>query len=153
MKPKLLIVTSSDFKFQELSVMLGEFFDCEQRDWTEPEIQGEPEEILRHKLGRAYEIFKQPVLVDDSSTHIEALNGFPGPYMKDFWKCFTPYEMGHKFAGSQIRAVCIIGLEWGGGDTIIAKGEFNGVIVPQKIKMTRAERTIYSSNLKALTAQ
>ncbi|MEI8378426.1 MAG: non-canonical purine NTP pyrophosphatase, partial [bacterium] len=65
MKPKLLIVTGSSFKFQDLSAKLSEFFDCEKGEWNEPEIQGDPEEIIKHKLKTAYRIFKQPVLVDD----------------------------------------------------------------------------------------
>lgn len=132
MKPKLFIVTGSDFKFKDLSLKLNEFFDCEQREWNEPEIQGDPEEIIKHKLKTAYGIFKHPVLVDDVSVHIGELNGFPGPYMKDFWKCFTPEEFGNKFAGSKISAVCRLGLCRGEGDTIIAEGEFMGTIIKPK---------------------
>jgi len=129
MKPKLLIVTGSSFKFNDLSAKLNEFFDCEQREWNQPEIQGDGDEIIKHKLARAYEIFKQPVLVDDVTVHIKELNGFPGPYMKDFWKCFTPQEMGVKFAGSKIKAICRLGLSRREGDFVIAKGEFNGKII------------------------
>src|SRR3989344_1411493 len=93
-KPKLLIVTGSKFKFHDLSLKLREHFDCEQKIFNEPEIQGSSEEIIRHKLKTVYEIFKQPVLVDDVTVAMEALNGFPGHYMKDFSKCFTPQEMG-----------------------------------------------------------
>lgn len=132
MKPKLYIVTGNPFKFGDLSARLNEFFDCEQRDWSEHEIQGDPKEIIEHKLKRAYEVFKHPVLVDDVSVSIEELNGFPGPYMKDFWKCFTPYEMGNKFAGSRISATCRLGLCREEGDMVIAEGTFNGVIVPPK---------------------
>lgn len=129
MKPKLLIVTGSTMKYQELSAKLGEFFECEQRPWTEPEIQGKPEEILKHKIHRAYELYKEPVLVDDVSVYIDELGGFPGPYMRDFFDCLTPYQMGTKFAGSRIKAVCMLGLLRGPGDLIIARGEFNGDIV------------------------
>ena len=132
MKPKLLVVTGSPFKFQDLSAKLSEFFDCEQRDWNQPEIQGDPEEIIKHKLEKAYSLFKQPVLVDDVSVDMEALNGFPGPYMKDFWKCFNPEEMGKKFAGSRINATCRLGLCRGVGDIVIAKGTFHGKIVAPK---------------------
>ena len=132
MKPKLFIVTGSKFKFGDLASKLGDFFDCEQKTWDEHEIQGDPEEIIRHKAQRAYEVFKHPVLVDDVSVNIDALNGFPGPYMKDFWKCFTPYEMGHKFAGSRISSTCFLGLCRGPEDTVIAHGTFSGVIVPPK---------------------
>src|SRR3989338_653812 len=132
MKPKLLIVTGSAFKFQDLSLKLGEFFDCEQKIWSGHEIQGEPDEIIRHKLKTIYEIFKQPVLVDDVEVNIEELNGFPGPYMKDFWKCFNPYEMGNKFAGSRISATCRLGLCRQEGEAIISKGTFHGKIITPK---------------------
>lgn len=132
MKPKLLIVTGSEMKYKELATELSKFFNCERRDWNEPEIQGTPDEILNHKLKRAYELYREPVLVDDTSTHIEALNGFPGPYMKDFFEVMDPYEMGQKFAGSKIKAICRIGLCRSPEDIFIASGEFNGKIVVPK---------------------
>lgn len=119
-------------KFKELSTKLNEFFICEQRPWTEPEIQGKPEEILKHKMKRAFEIFNEPVLVDDVSVYIDELGGFPGPYMRDFFDCLTPYEMGNKFVGSRIKAVCRLGLQRGENDFFIAEGEFNGEIVKPK---------------------
>lgn len=124
-----MIVTGSPFKFQDLSFKLNEFFECEQKIFKEPEIQGSPEEIIRHKLKTVYDIYQQPVLVDDVSVNMEALNGFPGPYMKDFWKCFTPEEMGKKFAGSKISATCRLGLCRGEGDVVIAEGTFHGTII------------------------
>lgn len=132
MKPKLYIVTSSPFKFGDLSAKLNKYFDCEQKPWNEPEIQGDPEEIIMHKLKRAYEVFKHPLLVDDVSVDMEALNGFPGPYMKDFWKHMTPYEMGNKFAGTRIHSTCLLGLMRGEDDIIIADGTFHGTIVAPK---------------------
>jgi len=132
MKPKLFIVTGSDFKFKDLSAELNEFFDCEQREWNEPEIQGDPDEIIKHKLKTAYEIFKCPVLVDDVSVHLEELNGFPGPYMKDMWKHFTPQELGIKFAGSRISAICRLGLCRGEGNIVIAEGRFDGDVIAPK---------------------
>jgi non-canonical purine NTP pyrophosphatase (RdgB/HAM1 family) len=134
MKPKLLIVTGSAMKYKELSAKLSEFFECEQRDWNEPEIQGKPDEILKHKMYRAFELFKQPVLVDDVSVDIGELNGFPGPYMKDFWQCYDPYEMGMKFAGSRISATCRLGICRGLDDILIVKGVFEGKIVKPKDK-------------------
>ncbi len=132
MKPKLYIVTGSPFKFGDLSAKLSEFFDCEQKHWNESEIQGDPEEIIRHKLDRAYEVFKHPVLVDDVEVNLEALNGFPGPYMKDFWSRMTAYEMGNKFADTRISATCRLGLCRKEGEAIIAEGTFHGTIVAPK---------------------
>ncbi len=132
MKPKLYIVTGSPFKFGDLSAKLNKFFECEQKVWNDYEIQGEPEEILRHKLKKAYETFQHPVLVDDVSVALEALGGFPGPYMKDFWNHMTPYEMGNKFAGTRISATCRLGLQRGDNNIIIAEGTFHGTIVAPK---------------------
>lgn len=132
MKPKLFIVTGSAFKFDDLALKLNEFFDCEKKPWNDPEIQGDPDEIIRHKLKNAYSKFKQPVLVDDVSVNIEELRGFPGPYMKDFWKCFTPYEMGNKFAGSRVSATCRLGLCRGENDIIIVEGTHSGKIIAPK---------------------
>jgi XTP/dITP diphosphohydrolase len=39
-------------------------------------------EVAKVKAKQAFEILGQPVLVDDSSFHIAALGGFPGPYIK-----------------------------------------------------------------------
>jgi non-canonical purine NTP pyrophosphatase (RdgB/HAM1 family) len=132
MKPKLLIVTGNAMKFKELSNGLAEFFDCEQRKLDEPEIQGTPEEIIKHKLKVAYEKFQQPVFVDDTSVHFEALNGFPGPYAKDFWKCFPPYEAGVKFAGTRMKVVNHIGLCLSEDKIILADGVAEGWVVMPK---------------------
>jgi len=132
MKPKLYIVTGSPFKFGDLSAKLSEFFDCEQKVWNDHEIQGHPDEILKHKLKRAYETFQHPVLVDDVSVSMDALNGFPGPYMKDFFLYMTPYEVGNKFAGTRLSSTCRLGLMRGEDDIIVAEGTFHGVIVAPK---------------------
>lgn len=39
-------------------------------------------EVAQAKAKQAYEQIKKAVLVDDSSFHISALGGFPGPYIK-----------------------------------------------------------------------
>jgi XTP/dITP diphosphohydrolase len=39
-------------------------------------------EVAAVKAQQAYDLLQKPVLVDDSSFHIHALGGFPGPYIK-----------------------------------------------------------------------
>jgi XTP/dITP diphosphohydrolase len=39
-------------------------------------------EVATVKAQQAYDLLQKPVLVDDSSFHIHALGGFPGPYIK-----------------------------------------------------------------------
>lgn len=50
-------------------------------DLIEPQADTAAEVALA-KAKQAYDLLQQPVLVDDSSFHIEALGGFPGPYVK-----------------------------------------------------------------------
>jgi non-canonical purine NTP pyrophosphatase (RdgB/HAM1 family) len=134
MKTKLLIVTGSSMKFRELSSGLADFFDCEQREWDQPEIQGISEEIIKHKLLAAYAVFRQPILVDDSSIGFEVLNWFPGPYMKDFLKHMNAYDMGVKFSGSLVRSSCFLGLCFNENYIHIVEGKITGKVVTPKHK-------------------
>ncbi len=57
------------------------------------EIQGEdPELIIRDKAIKAYEVAKRPVIVSDDSWSFNALNGFPGAYMKSINEWFEPED-------------------------------------------------------------
>lgn len=132
MKPKLTIVTGNPLKFRELSTELSNFFDCEQGSIDGFEIQGQPEEILQYKLTQAFKKFNQPVLVDDTSVHFEELNGFPGPYMRDFLNAFSSYEMGKKFKGGRISVVCRLGIMKNTNDVIIGEGIIHGLVVDPK---------------------
>ncbi len=121
-------------KFRELSSRLGEFFECEQKEWNQPEIQGASQDIIKHKLTEAYKFFKQPVLVDDSSFGFEVLGGFPGPYMKDFFNYMNAYDMGVKFEGSGITSSCFLGLCLSDKDMYIVEGKIVGRVVLPKHK-------------------
>lgn len=129
-KPKLAIVTGNSLKFRELSIALNEFVDCEQKQLTDyHEIQGTPEEILKHKLLAAYAEFQEPVLADDTSLHFEALNGFPGAYIRDFFRVMKPWEMGEKFAGTRIEVACRLGLCFAPNDFIFGTGVISGDVI------------------------
>lgn len=53
----------------------------EPLELTEPQAES-AEEVALAKARQAYQLLGRPVLVDDSSFHITALGGFPGPYIK-----------------------------------------------------------------------
>jgi len=133
MKPKLFIVTGNDEKFKQLSFALKEFFDCEQKVIKMPEIQGNAREILEHKVRFAYENFRQPVLVDDTSLHFEKLLGLPGPYINDFLRVLSAQEMGPKLLGSRLQAISHVALCLGEDKIIIAEGTAEGVVAPLSI--------------------
>ncbi len=130
MKKKLAIVTGNPLKYTELERALREHFDCEQKEFEGLyEIQGTPEEILAHKMREAYVRAGMPVLVDDVSLHMEALNGFPGSYIKDFLAAIPPRLMGERFSGTRVEVFCRLGLCMSDEESIVAIGSFKGTIV------------------------
>jgi len=86
----LIFVSSNEKKistFLELTnnklISLG--FTLEVRTIPElPEIQGNCQEVIIDKTIQAYNYLKAPCIVDDESFLCDGLNGFPGPYLKDF---------------------------------------------------------------------
>lgn len=49
------------------------------------EIQSaDPKVVAEHKARQAYELLRQPVLIEDTSAGFTALGGLPGPFMKYF---------------------------------------------------------------------
>ncbi len=132
MLPKLTIVTGNELKFIQIAHALREYFNCEKGIFETYEIQGTPEEILHDKLLRAYDYFKTPVLVDDTSLHLDSLNGFPGSYIRDFLQCMRPYEMGKKFAGTRMKVISRIGLMKSPEDFILGEGVVEGVVSDPK---------------------
>ncbi len=59
------------------------------------EIQSDSiEEIAINKAKQAFEQLQKPLIIKDDGWHIEALNGFPGPYMKyvNEWLTVEDYQ-------------------------------------------------------------
>ncbi|MBU1198979.1 MAG: RdgB/HAM1 family non-canonical purine NTP pyrophosphatase [Nanoarchaeota archaeon] len=82
---KIHFVTGNKNKFKEAKDILKDF-DVEQIEIDLPELQGEPEEIVKEKSKIAAEKSGKAVFVEDTSLCFDALNGLPGPYVKDFVK-------------------------------------------------------------------
>jgi XTP/dITP diphosphohydrolase len=55
----------------------------------------------------AYSQIQSPVVINDTSWSIPALNGFPGGYMKDVAEWFTPENFINLVASSTDRRICI----------------------------------------------
>lgn len=87
MKLKPLFVSTSKYKIEEFKIIVNSRFDFSIINEEYPdiiEIQGTKEEVVIDKAIKAYQMFKRPVIVDDEGLNIVELNGFPGPYLKDF---------------------------------------------------------------------
>lgn len=78
-----IFITGNQSKADYLSQMLGVQLEHQKIDLDE--IQSTNlEEIVEHKVRQAYELVKQPVLVEDVSLGFEALGDLPGPFVKFF---------------------------------------------------------------------
>ena len=83
MPKRPIFVTGNQDKVDYLAKMLG--LELEHHKVSLDEIQSaNPREIVEHKVRQAYEILKQPVLVEDVSLSFTALAGLPGPFVKFF---------------------------------------------------------------------
>src|SRR3989344_8894949 len=79
----LVVVTSNKNKLAEINEILGTNHQVSKLDI--PEIQSlNLDEVITHKAKDAYNRIKKPVLVEDISLEIEALNGLPGTLVKFF---------------------------------------------------------------------
>ena len=75
----LHFVTGNEGKVREAQSYLDE--DVEQFEFDYTEVQSDDlREIAARGAREAYEVVKEPVIVDDSGLFVDGLEGFPGPY-------------------------------------------------------------------------
>jgi inosine triphosphate pyrophosphatase len=123
-------------KYEEVCAILKpELPDVEIKQITIdiPELQGEPEEIVRNKLRLALDKAKGPLIVEDTSLCFNALHGLPGPYIKSFLTKLGPsglYKMVKPYDDQTAYAQCIFGMAKGKRDEPkIFIGKTDGEIV------------------------
>ena len=82
---EITFVTGNPGKLSDIREILGIDIDHEELDL--PEIQSmDRAEIAIEKAGEAYKRIGKPLFVVDTSLSLSALNGFPGPLIRWFWK-------------------------------------------------------------------
>jgi XTP/dITP diphosphohydrolase len=75
------MVTSNTKKAREVAEFFGGLLDVCHVPLDIPELRSEDvAEISRQKAHYAFDHLNTPIIVDDTSFSIDALNGFPGPY-------------------------------------------------------------------------
>lgn len=99
-----------------------------------PEVQADPDEIVREKLKYARKQCKEGIIVvEDTSLCFNALNGLPGPYIKTFLEKLgleKLSDLGFLTKDNSAYAQCIFGLSKEGSDTVeLFSGITNGKIV------------------------
>lgn len=114
---KLYFITSNRRKYIELKRTLG--VNMYWIDHDIDEIQGDSDTIISHKLMEAKKYLSDNtneeymVVVDDTCFEMAGLNGFPGPYGKDFLKMGFQevYEISLK-VGNQASIMTNIGFSY-----------------------------------------
>lgn len=80
---KITFVTTNKGKIESMRKRLPSNIELESIGLELPELQADSgSEVVLWKAKEAYKILKRPLLVQDSSFHIDSLNGFPGAYIK-----------------------------------------------------------------------
>lgn len=106
---EVLYATGNNVKFQQAQeVCVAAGIKLIQHGLNVPEIQSEEAEpIALDKAKKAYQLFKQPLVVSDDSWSIPALNGFPGAYMKSMNHWFTAEDWLRLTAGLTDRRIFV----------------------------------------------
>lgn len=124
----LTIVTTNRNKLAEINEILGTNHTVSKLDI--PEIQSiDLDEVITHKAEDTYKKVKKPILVEDISLEIKALNGLPGTFVKFFLQKLgtegTVGLIGKSKTDTQVTAAVAI---YDGQNLKIFKGTVRGTL-------------------------
>jgi inosine triphosphate pyrophosphatase len=129
--------TANKDKFHEASLILeSASIELINSPLKLPEIQGTHQEVAISKVIQAYQKLEKPVIVDDVAFHCSALNGLPGPYIKQFLELLGSkgmWEMISHYNNHSCRAVCIIAyMDHAMSRPKLFEGSLSGKVVPPR---------------------
>lgn len=106
---ELIYVTGNKDKFADGNLQMQKYgYTCVQQKVHMQELQHTDGEIIaRHKAQQAYDTLKKPVLVNDTTWLIPALNDFPGVFMQYTNDCFNPNDWLRLMDGVEDRRAII----------------------------------------------
>lgn len=128
---KIYLVTGNQKKLGEWQAILPDTIELESADLDLVEIQSDdPLEIVTDKVKRAYDIVKQPVVVEDVSAGLEKYGGLPGPFIKYFVKRIGGDAM-YKISGEdESPATVSCSIAYYDGTTLLTvRGDVTGTVV------------------------
>lgn len=104
---EVVMVTGNQGKFEIAQGILKKYnIKVVQKKLDLPEIQSQKgEEVSEYSARLAYEKIKKPLIKSDVSYEIEALNGFPGPYVKDMNYFLKPEDILAMLKGKKNRNI------------------------------------------------
>ncbi|MBI5297326.1 MAG: hypothetical protein HY869_17750 [Chloroflexi bacterium] len=109
MDNSLVYVTGNELKYKvALQALQGSGISLERKSLNTPEIQSSRvEEIAEWSAVWASRQLNQPVVVMDAGYYIEALNGFPGPFIKYVNEWFSAEDYLKLMQGRENRRVVL----------------------------------------------
>lgn len=127
----LVVITTNKNKLAEINHILGTNHQVYKIDI--PEIQSlDLDEVITHKAKDAYAKIKKPVMVEDISLEIKALNGLPGTFIKFFLHTLgtegTVKLVSDQPTDTKVTAAVAI---YDGKNLKIFKGIVNGTLSPK----------------------
>jgi len=107
MTTKIIFVTGNKYKVDVArKSLVGSGIELVQKKMETPEIQsGSVEEIAAFSAKWAADSLNKPAVVSDGGCYIEALNGFPGPFIKYINKWLSAENMINLMRGETNRRV------------------------------------------------
>ncbi|CAN8062237.1 unnamed protein product [Agarophyton chilense] len=141
----ITFVTGNQNKLRELTQILASDPDSKSaisivaKKIHLPELQGEVEDIARHKCRLAVKEIAGPTLVEDTCLCFNALNGLPGPYIKWFLDKVGHHGLNNMLAGFEDKsayALCTFAYASGteGEEPKVFSARTSGKIVPPRSK-------------------
>lgn len=123
-------VTGNKKKFEEAREILG---DVEHLEMDLPELQDlDIKKVIEFKLKEALKHHVGPLIVEDTSLELEALNGLPGPFIKWFQKTIGDQgivNLAEKLKNNKALARVIIGYAKSKSEIKFFEGKQEGTLV------------------------
>jgi XTP/dITP diphosphohydrolase len=134
----IYFVTGNKYKFEIAKKVLGETdINLVQEDLDIPEIQStKVEKIASFSAKWAAEKLGKSVALTDAGYYIEALNGFPGPFIKYINKWLTSEDLLKLMEGKKNRKVVVKGC------LAYCEPGKEPVVFPSKVTGTISEKAI-----------
>ena len=106
----ITFITTNDGKYKIAQEVLGKYgVDVLQKELYLPEIQSDKvEDVASYAAKYAAQKLKESVFVTDVGYYIEALNGFPGPFVKHINQWLSGEDFIKLMEGKSNRKVKIM---------------------------------------------
>ncbi|SHO79013.1 Similar to S.cerevisiae protein HAM1 (Nucleoside triphosphate pyrophosphohydrolase) [Malassezia sympodialis ATCC 42132] len=136
----ITFVTGNKNKLREVQNILGASpnasWSLESKSLDVPEVQGSTQEVALAKCRSAAQQLQGPCLTEDTALSFRALNGLPGPYIKDFLHKLGLDGLNRLLAGFDDKgatAICTFAYcEGPGFEPVLFEGKTLGHIVPPR---------------------